>query len=277
MVEGLSGIATISAGAYHNLALDNQGRLWTWGLERDANGWQISIAPRKLTQVYACEDGNEFTDAPTFKSISSGYYGRAALDIYGRIWMWGRGWEFVPWEMHPRKVIEGHEGVRLPAFSQVSISGRLSLFLDIYGNMWSSGLMAHSGHGGEPDEYQSLIRRLEGLPKIRSISAGAQSSLAVDILGNLWTWGACSFGSFGDWGTFVPTPRKIEGGPANVQAVSLSQGLGSVLFNAAIDGQGRVWTWGFGRFLGQGDQYEQFDVIGFPRRIESLDCLIVRR
>lgn len=83
-VNGLSGVMAIAAGGQHSLALDSQGRVWTWGsngslqLGRITTGTAWSATPAQVSGING-----------TVASLAAGSAHSLALTSDGRVWAWG--------------------------------------------------------------------------------------------------------------------------------------------------------------------------------------------
>ena len=66
---------------FHTMAIDNYGKLWTWGVNPSGALGNNSISSRR-TPVAVYGDR-------TFCKISAGYYFSTAIDKNGKIWTWG--------------------------------------------------------------------------------------------------------------------------------------------------------------------------------------------
>lgn len=72
----------ISAGAYHSLAIDKNGRLWAWGLNTNGELGDNSVTSR-LTPV------SVLGLVKTFCEVIAGTNHSLAIDKNGKVWAWG--------------------------------------------------------------------------------------------------------------------------------------------------------------------------------------------
>ena len=158
----------ISAGGNYSLAIDENGEIWTWGVNENGqlgNGTKTfsnayNYIPNKI--VLPLENSNT-----KFKNISAGDV-PLALDENNNL----RGWSYIPFNctQHSYRLYESPEQfipIKLPMFQDnkkiVSIaSGSAStapLIMDEDGNVWSWGYanyLDNNWHGEEPRIIQLI-------------------------------------------------------------------------------------------------------------------------
>eukprot|EP00163_Fabomonas_tropica_P033828 TRINITY_DN912_c0_g1_i1.p1 TRINITY_DN912_c0_g1~~TRINITY_DN912_c0_g1_i1.p1 ORF type:complete len:1156 (-),score=216.85 TRINITY_DN912_c0_g1_i1:35-3502(-) len=76
--------------------------------------------------------------------------------------------------------------------------------------------------------------------RVVHVGAGAHHALCVTIDGELYAFGANSYGQCGGW-RGAEYARPVTGFPSRCHIV---QADGGISFSAALDSDGRVWTWG---------------------------------
>ena len=190
-VRNLTQLTALAAGYAHTLALDAQGRVWSWGLNT-------------YSQLGYATFGPAFTPAqvpglPRAVAIAAGGYHSLALAEDGSVWAWGQN-------DYGQAGVAGAAMVKQPtpipglAGTQSISAGRHhSLALASDGVVWAWGERQGNGRS----ENTSIPARLTISKPIRAIAAGMLHSVALDAEGLVWTWGANSDGQLGD-GTFVP-------------------------------------------------------------------------
>lgn len=77
---------TITAGARHSLAVDQDGNAWAWGGDVDGELGDGGTNTEMDTPVHVAMP--TFT---TFKAITAGWYHSLALDLDGNAWAWAWG------------------------------------------------------------------------------------------------------------------------------------------------------------------------------------------
>ena len=183
-------IVAVAAGDYHTIALDDQGRVWGWGLNGSGElgvatgvGYISSVAPvmtEGLADIVSIAAGNQFS---------------AALGADGRVSIWGYPYGLVLGTAFPATMgtpvhPDGLEGVTVTA---ISAGDQYMMALDSNGHVWTWGVTTL----GRPIVTQAdcvptmLSIDQGGSPVvIGAIEAGSMTAAAVDLTGQVWTWGS---------------------------------------------------------------------------------------
>ena len=250
MVAAPAGVKFIqtAAGNGHSMALDRDGRVWTWG----SNGkGQLGRTP---------DSGNP-ADRPgpaatptgmTFIAISAGADHSTALDRDGNIWAWGDnqyqqlGRNTTDQETPPAGTPTG-VGVPEAAFASVSAGSRHSIGLDANGTAWTWGglsdcttdddLIGHADFNPAPVDT--------GL-RFTAVSAGADHSMGIARDGTVYTWGHNGSGQLGR----TPTGAEPAGRPGAVPGPSHATGVSAGRTHSTALTDSGAWAWG-------GNQYGQ--------------------
>jgi alpha-tubulin suppressor-like RCC1 family protein len=190
----------VAANGLNVLALDTQGRAWTWG--NNSYGQlgigTVAAGPNPTPVQVHMPAGVRFT------AISVGYTDEMALDTTGRAWAWGDdatgalGDGTTTFGDQPTPVaVHMPAGVRITAIS----AGYLhSIALDSQGRAWAWG-NDRLGQLGDASTVQQVIPTAVHMPKgvrFTEVAAGYFSSVALDSTGRAWAWGDNSEGEFGD-------------------------------------------------------------------------------
>ncbi len=175
-------VRAVSGQAWHATALLEDGSVWQWGWGADILpiGGQAEFNPLPLPVDRG--DGLPMNDV---KSISSNYFGTAALRNDGTVWIWGR-FDSV------QKVSGG-----APKIAAIAMGGDHVLMLTEDGQVWARG-NNKSGQLGVGD-YQSRLSAVPvpGMSDVVAIAAGGNHSLALKSDGSLWSWGDNANGALG--------------------------------------------------------------------------------
>jgi len=238
----LQTIVSVSAGAYHSMALASDGSTYCFG---DNSYGKIGInitggsypTPKKVNGV----GGSGYLS--DINSISTGWWHSMALQKYvsgsgtykGRVYCWGgngSGWSGY-----------GCSGGRL-GNGTTTDSAVPVMVLD--GQMNTT-----SGY----------------LEEIIAIGAGESHCIALDIYGSVWSWGSNLYGQLGTNNyTDSLTPVKVLGQNgvgylSNIIAISAGY-----WHNLAIDSDGVIWVWGnnYNGKLGLGDTNPRTTPVPLP-------------
>jgi len=253
----------IAVSSFHNMALDEQGRIWAWGAGsagRLGIGSNANInRPILVTQAYNGEL------LPRMHGIATGGAFSMALDENGGVWAWGNN--------HRGQVGNGNtndinrpvrisqtlfEGA-LPIIIAISAGNAHSMAIDIYNRVWAWGsnmdpwntANGKLGDGGLVNRVrpvrisQTIIG--DDLPTIVSISASTNHTTALDIYGDVWVWGNTT--NFSSIATIYATlrPMRVTGLPQMSKVIAYANGYsgGSQGMSTGLDMQGRMWQWNY--------------------------------
>nr|WP_181414121.1 InlB B-repeat-containing protein [Bifidobacterium indicum] len=252
MVAAPAGVKFIqtAAGNGHSMALDRDGRVWTWG----SNGkGQLGRTPNSGNP--ADRPGPAATPTGmTFIAISAGADHSTALDRDGNIWAWGDnqyqqlGRNTTDQGTPPAGTPTG-VGVPEAAFASVSAGARHSIGLDTNGTAWTWGSCDTTnatndndltGHvGSAPSPVDTGLR-------FTAVSAGEDHSMGIARDGTVYTWGHNENGQLGR----TPTGAEPAGRPGAVPGPSHATGVSAGRTHSTALTDSGAWAWG-------GNQYGQ--------------------
>lgn len=239
----------VAAGLVHSLALDDEGRIWSWGFNADGqlgNGVAGPSIVRVPTMV-ATPDGTTFTAIDTMQSSN------LALDSDGNLWSWGDGATGVLGNGPARDDVTAPQQITTDTrFTAISMGLLHALALDEEGGLWAWGDNFGGALGaGAGTPRRDLPHPVATDVSFTSIKASYAASLALDSSGRLWGWGRDDeqqLGNGADTNAIVRVPTLSH---PTLQFTALG---GRWSHAAGIGTDGRVYTWGsseYGR-LGNG-------------------------
>lgn len=275
-------IVGIAAGAYHSLALSDDGSVWAWGYnvygQIGGNG-EYSLVPCLVEGFLGLESSNYGAHDPLSErervlkvsSIRAGGMMSLAIDDHGSLWMWGncpdpnKG-EFelvssslpVPvWKFHGRAVVKvacGNEHAVALVSADETFSGS-----DLLCYSWGSNCHGQLGLGDKdnrsiPEVIKSFD--LESCSEVYEIACGAFHTAVLttkkkqsDTFGSdCWTFGLGDNGQLGHGTTrSCMLPELVRGLPENAFFVSIDCGL---FHTSIVSSAGDVWSWGMEKGLG---------------------------
>ena len=210
----LGSIIAISAGSYHNCALDIYGIVYCWG---EGNWGQCGDArptingfTSGINQAKAVVNINNNGSLNNIKAISAGYTHTCALDNNGNVYSWGDNSvgqlgdnTFNTGKSIPVKVVGvGGQGF-LSNIVAISAGSRSTCALDIYGNVycWGQYNVGQLGAGSSvTTNSPSPVRAPINLPSgsfIKYISTKGDQVFAISNLGVIYGWGYNASGQLG--------------------------------------------------------------------------------
>lgn len=141
--ESLSHIKAISAGGYHNIALDHTGQVWAWGRNREG---QIGIGLANGPECVHVATRVVFPQEVNIVAIAAGVTFSLALDEQGHVWAWGGndegqlgiGYDNIGKSQYAPLQVTTNEGA-LSCIQSISAGQYHSLALDKDGQIWGWG------------------------------------------------------------------------------------------------------------------------------------------
>ena len=242
-----AGVDTISSGITYSVALGQDGKVYTWGV--DVEG--VLSVPKEVTSekiakitsgdrhVLALTEGgrvlawgnNNFNQAEVPFEVASILQLEKAVDILagdmysailtnkGRLYVWGSTFA-TRLDIVPSR-FQGNIAKAVPSSFNI-------LLLDKEGNV---GIMGQSGTPLETAMPQEIT---DGTVKLTDLVVTLRTAAAIDKDGKLYVWGE----NFND---LLKLPEGIE----NAKIVQLTAGRAHFM---ALDDQGKVYVWGSNKF-----------------------------
>lgn len=252
----------LAAGAFHGVALHNDGTVWTWGYNRwgqlgngTTNNSAIPARVPGLTGVISVRAGEGHT---------------VALKSDGTVWTWGDG---GVGQLGNGSAIGSATPGQVPGLTGVvSIGAGLmhTLAVKSDGTVWGWGLNGQGQLGNGSTGSALSPVQASGLTGARSVAGGRDHTVAVKNDGTVWCWGGNSLGQLGI-GTVI---RRIT--PVMVPGLSgITEVAAAENQTMALNDDGEVWAWGDNEVgqLGDGTRTIRttpVQVVGLPTGVAAL-------
>jgi len=244
----IDGCATFSFG------LSNRGGIWGWGLNSSGQLGRNSLT-NFSTPVSICGA------AKTFCYVSAGNTMGAAIDLRGRVWGWGAG---TNGQLGRNSTTAFSTPVSVcgavKTFCKIATGGISNSAIDKNGRVWSWGAGTLGVLGRNSVTAFSTPVSVCGAAKtFCEIALGYGTVNVIDKNGQVWGWGDGTYGQIGrNTDSNFSTPVSICG--AKKTFCKIAAGFGPQFltsgiyqgFTYAIDYQGLLWGWGYGKYLGIG-------------------------
>ncbi|MBQ8379459.1 MAG: hypothetical protein IJX34_01430 [Clostridia bacterium] len=282
----------ISAGYNHSVAIDEEGKVWSWGSNSSlqlGTGYE-NYSKRISSNTPVCVGGyNNKIGNVKIVDIVAGYAHTLALDSDGNLWAWGYN---ENGEIGITKEQLGESSYQcdpicittldIPDNSlygkrikKIATNYEHSAVIDNEGKLYTFGYNYYGQLGNGFDTYNSSnlkYNKSQCLNNINTnlsnvefveVSTGTNHTIALDSEGKIWTWGNNQYGQLGfdyDIGNSssrVNTPTCIsEDTSSNLYGIKIKQVSAGDSHSMAIDKDGRVWTWGYNYYKQLGDGTE---------------------
>ena len=223
---------SISAGAFHTIAIKQDFTLWGWGAN---NTHQLGIGDtiNKKTPVLLDSTGSSW-----FKA-SAGYGHTIALKQNKTLWAWGwNKWN----QLGDNTTINKTTPIQIGTDSNwqsISTGYSHSIAIKSDGTLWAWGLNSDGQLGDSTVINKSVPTQIGTDTNWQSISTGYSHSMAIKSDGTLWAWGRNNFGQLGNGTTLNKnTPTQID---TNTDWLSISLGD---YHSIALKQNGTMWAWG---------------------------------
>ncbi len=249
--DGSVKIKAVAAGQYHTILIDENGGVWTAGLNSSGQlGRSNNVGNSTQNAVFQKVDG---LDAVKIVSAAGGAAHTILLDEDGNVWtagtsnynVLGRQTEGTPNKVTSNptfeKVTDGISGVKITAIAAGSYH---NVLLDENGNVWTVGSNLYGELGRKPLQSSSSVFEkadLQGAAAAKFIAAYGSATVVIDTDGYARTCGIHS----GHLGRPVtessPELLKATNGIDNIKMVAAAMGT---YHTVLLDENGGIWSCG---------------------------------
>ncbi|MBP9793099.1 MAG: T9SS type A sorting domain-containing protein [Flavobacterium sp.] len=232
----------ISSGAYHTIAIANNGTLWAWGYN---NSGQVGNGTT-VNQNIPVQIGTD-TD---WVYVGAGYYHSFAIKSNGTLWGWGDNSDYkiknnTPSPSTPLTFTEPIQIGNDTNWSKISGGENFSVAIKTNGTLWTWGSDANGQMGnGITNLAHTIPTQVGTATNWAQIDAGRYHVIALNSGGGVITWGSNQYGQIGNGGGFDVTAPFLISGTSGVLKID-ANATGSLI----ILSDNSLWTTGLIQYL----------------------------
>jgi len=187
--------ASVTAGAAHTCALDDDGRVWCWGAGADGQIGDGARSDRAAPALLALGDGVKAL------AVAAGGAHSCALVTGGKVMCWGRGAEGQVATADRTDVLVPTPVAGIDGALAIVTGGAHTCVItaDRRALCWGANERGQLGDGGAADGTDSATPvEVAAITDVRALAAGGGHTCALRGDGTLWCWGDDSVGQLGD-------------------------------------------------------------------------------
>lgn len=245
-VGGLTGFVRLAtaarnnmlAGGAHNLALNDDGTLWAWGMNFSGQLGDGSTTDRAAPV--------QVSDMSNVVSLAASSGSSFAVKSDGSLWAWGwNGNGDLGGGFYDSNVPTPTQIPSITNAATVSAESSLVLVLRSDGTVlaWGGNEMGQLGDGTTTDRWTPAA--VPGITQAAKAVAGVQSAYVLKTDGSVLAWGANDYGQLGAASTATCAGKACatlpQAAPGLSDVTDIAAGASHVL---ALKGDGTVWSWG---------------------------------
>jgi alpha-tubulin suppressor-like RCC1 family protein len=247
--DSASAVRQYALGGWHTLVLLADGQLLAFG-SNDVG--QLGI--RLFEAAVAVPRPVAIPAGVRIAHIACGHRQSAAVSVDGRVYLWGGGVDEalgLPMTSPPRLVTTPTLVSGLSSVVTVSVAcgGAHTLFVSATGAVFAAGSNVYGQCGVDAHASTGLVRLARahfGGDAVHHVAAGEKHSAALTASGAVYCWGDDSQRQCAGALTGICSrPRSVDIPSGGAPIVSVACGRSHC---AALDVQGRLWTWGDNNF-----------------------------
>jgi PKD repeat protein len=229
----------ISAGLRCSAAIDDNGMIWTWGLNDSGQLGNNDAIVNQSSPVSICRSGS-------YVDVKVGDNFCIALDSLGTVWTWGNNNTGQLGNNEDDPSFSGLANRSSPvsicrpgSYVKIGVGGAHALAIDDSGMIWAWGANWEGQIGDGTLDHRSSPVSIARLGSYTEVVGGSSFSFAIDYDGMVYGWGFNSMGQVGE-GTIENRSSPVSIIRSGIYK-SISAGSDHAL---AIGDSGMIWAWG---------------------------------
>jgi YD repeat-containing protein len=193
-------LVKIATGANNSIAIDNNGRVWTWGYNLYGQLGDNSISSKR-TPVSLLGANKTFCEI-----AADGEGNSMAIDKNGLIWTWGYnlygqlGINSIVNKSTPTSILGSNKTFCKIALGVANVAGTWvhAASIDKNGRIWAWGSNLYGQLGNNSETSTRTPVSILGANKtFCQITGGYGNTIAIDNHGRVWGWGYNEYGQLG--------------------------------------------------------------------------------
>ena len=230
LIHGVNKAIKVAAGQFLYAAVDQLGKVYTWGLNIDGALGRPSTQTNAPPEVIA--------SLPAIQDIAIGDSFMMALTTDGRLYGWGSN-SAGQLGLGHLKVITSPELIGLaPKINSIAVGSTHVLALTADGNVFGWGSNHFGQSGSKVIPYIDSPKIIPFPEKIAAVAAGMHYSLALSTSGKVYAWGWNGFGQLG------LGDLKSRNAPTRIPNVSGVRAIAAGESHALAIGKDQLLGWG---------------------------------
>jgi hypothetical protein len=189
-IIGLSDITAIAAGAYHTLALKNDGKIWAWGSNGNGQLGDGTTSSRNSPI--------QITGLSSITAVAAGGYHTLALRSDGTVWAWGYNFYGQLGDGTYTSRCSPAQSIGLSDVSSISGGIFHSAALKNDGTVWTWGFNSFGQLGSGTTVSRNTPVVSTGISTVIDMAAGEYHTVVMKNDGTVWAWGNNGNGQLGD-------------------------------------------------------------------------------
>ncbi|MES2630677.1 MAG: hypothetical protein V4611_01850 [Patescibacteria group bacterium] len=250
-------IVAIAAGYMHTLAIDSDGKVYSWGLNESGQLGNSSSGGFTATPTLVTTAGTPMA-GKTIVAIDAGFFHSSAVASDGTIFTWGKnnlgqlGDGTNTQRVVPVAVNTTGTPMAGKVITEVASGYDTTIARASDGSVYSWGTNANGelGDGTTTNRNKPVAVNTTGTPmagkSITHVSSNTNHAVAVDSNGAVYTWGYNYYGQLGNGATLASQTKPVAVITANtpMSGKFITSVISADNHSVALDANGKVYAWG---------------------------------